>query len=355
MSSNLNNKKYPINLKINITDLSAPNSKKIFLANKKSRTIINKSHNNSSMKNTKKKLEHADTDTEIIVSSFIESLFDDYHLTEGNNYSKEDTKKKIQEKNYNRTIGKNLTKDFKQRNNKNVYKLNSLRRIKIKNNSFKKGNKMNKTTEIKINLDPDETNICGDIFIKIEMDKINIQKRLCEEKLSGINKQISLLQKQKDEINKQLSLLKIKENELKEKNKEKEETKDNKKNQKTSNRKEKEEKDQKEEKETEKLYFDKGDEAEDLIKIFNTNAEKREEHLYPFAEKNNEISEYKVYEDVIRKTSPKKDKINNITLNNKGNNKNRTIINPKCTANMYKKTMKTITSNEAYKKPKKFK
>ena len=354
MSSNIKSKKYPINLKISIAELSAPNSKKILLTNKKSRTIINTSHNNSSMKNTKKKLENTDTDTEIIVSSFIESLFDDYHLTEGNNYSKEYIKKKNQEKNCNRTIGKNLTKDFKQRNNKNVFKLNSLRRIKSKNNSYKKGNKTNKTAEIKINLDSDETKICGDTFIKIEMDKINVQKRLCEEKLSRINKQISLLQKQKNDLNKQLSLLKVKENELKEKNKGKEEIKDNKQIRKTSNRKEKE-KDEKDEKENEKLYFDKGDEVVDLIKIFNINAEKREEDLYPFAEKNNEVSEYKVYEDEVRKTSPKKDKINNIALNNKVNNKNRTIINPKCNTNGYKKTMRTITSNETYKKPKKFK
>ena len=363
MSSNRKTKKYPINLQIHTTGFSNSNSKKEPSSTTKFRTAIERSKSNSSNHSRINKELDSNKETEKAVSSFIESLFDDYYSIDDNKHSKSIIKKKNPEKFYNKNKGINLSKYTNTRNKKNENKSNnSLKKKLLKNSSSTKNNKMNKTAEdIKHNLEFDEINITGDYKIKIEKSKINMKKKICEDKLRKVNQQISWLKKQKNELKKELSLLKMEENELnlksKEKIKTKEETKDNNRNRINSFKNEEEDEEEKKNEEIKEKEEgnNKGDDAEELIKFFNINAEKNEEALYPFAEKNNKVSQNKIYENQIRKMTPKKNNYKRkIVINNRNSNE-RTISNARCTTNGHRKKIKTITSNEIYNKNKKFK
>ena len=360
MSSSIKTKKYPINLKIHTTGFSNSNSKKV---PKKFRTAIERSQSNSSnYSRNNKELDNSNKETEKVVSFFIESLFDDYCSIEDNKHSKSIVKKKNQEKLYNKNKGINFSKytNIKNKKNENISN-NSLRKKLLKNNSSIKNNKFNKTDEdIKHNLEFNKINDTADYKIKIEKNKINMKKKICEDKIRKVNEQISLLQKQKNEIKKEMSLLKMKENELnlksKEKIKSKEETKDNNNNRINTfkNEEQDEEEKKKEEIKEKEESYNKGDDAEDLIKFFNINAEKNEEVLYPFAEKNNKDFKNKIYESQIRKITTKKNNYKiKIFINNR-NSKVRAISNTRCTTKGHRKIIKTITSNEIYNKNKKF-
>ena len=325
---NIKNRKIlrmPVNLRLNVMDFSSSSPQKASFLNKTHKGKLGKNLIKPFEDNLNKTEDIINRAEEKIVSSFIDSLFDD-------NDNIEKRPKKILKNS--KKMEKSPANDLNAKNMKNDNEKTYVKGLRKYNTS--KGNKvLNKTTEIKKNIDLCEINDSEDNKIKIEMDKINKSKQLCEERLRKINEQISLLQKEQIEVNNELKSLQKKEiklnNKLKEKDKAKEELQEKNKNQNGTNKKEvenieenknlietnkkeveniekkeskkekkekKEKKDKKEKKEKKdkkdkkdkkhkkhkkENSVDKGKEAEDLIKLFNRNADMNEMALYPFA------------------------------------------------------------------------
>lgn len=300
---NIKNRKItrmPVNLRLNVMGFSSSSPKKGSFLNNTQKGKLGKNLTKPFENKLNKTEDIINRAEEKIVSSFIDSLFDD-------NDNIEKRPKKILKKN-NKKTEKSLANDLNAKNMKNDDEKTYVKGLRKYNTS--RGNKvLNKTSEIKKNIDLCEINDSEDNKIKIEMDNINKSKQLCEEKLRKINEQILSLQKKQIEVNNELKLLQKKENELNNKLKEikkKEQTQEKIKNQIKNNKKEDENKGKKRKKKEKKdnNIVDKGEEAEDLIKFFNRNADMNEMAFYPFAEKNDEI-----YQNENKKKSPKRDKI----------------------------------------------
>ena len=281
----------PVNLRMKTIEYPGSNPKKTVLLNKRSKGQLEKNCNKSSVNTLNKTEDLINRAEENIVSNFIDSLFDDDIVVT------ENKSKKIPKMCY-KTMENSPKKDTNSINIKNGtdnknYDMKGIR----KKNSSRGNNKLKDINNSEV------------YKIEIEINNMNKNKQLCEEKLRKVNEQISLLQRQQIELNQELQLLQKKENELNNKLKEikeKEKNQEKIRNQIKNNKKEDENKGRKRKKEEKKdnNIVDKGEEAEDLIKFFNRNADMNEMAFYPFAEKNDEI-----YENENKKKSPKRDKI----------------------------------------------
>lgn len=265
--------------------------------NKKENTIIKNNINkiDRDYKTSEKEKEYENDN--IIVSNFIDSLFDEtpFHQTVNN--------KQKQEK-----INLNKINDIKIRDK------NSLKSIKILNNTegrinSNKNKKMNKDIYI-------ESEIIFNNFQK--KIKISKKKYIYEERLKYITLQISLLQKEKDKLIKELSLLKLQENNLNDKfrekilkKKEKEKYKEMSNNKIDLNM------------ELNNLKLD--NDPENLIKFLNDNADNNG-GLFPFdfeeKDQKNENEKMRISKSNIgdkRKTDKRTKKNNNLNINEFGN------------------------------------
>ena len=172
---NIKNRKItrmPVNLRLNVMDFSSSSPKKASFLNKTHKGQLGKDIIKPFESNLNKTEDIINRAEEKIVSSFIDSLFDD-------NDKIEKRPKKILKKN-NKKTEKSPANDLNAKNMKNDDDEKTYVKGLRKYNTSRGDKVLNKTTELKKNMGLCEINDSEDNKIKIEMDKINKSKQLCE-------------------------------------------------------------------------------------------------------------------------------------------------------------------------------